>query len=100
MLINNLTSPLKYDVDTERAMNGNLAGENTKIIIVGISIIFSIIVVYFICRFKQNGIIAGVSMVMTASLLSLIIRYANIDITLNAFGRIFSAYACRCLFDK
>lgn len=100
MLINNPTVPLKYEANTEQTLNGSLAGENTQIIIIGVSTIFALIVIYFVCRYKQNGLIAGVSMIMAVSLLLLVLRYTNTEITLNTFVRTYSAYVSRCLFNK
>lgn len=99
-LINNPTLVLDYDIGVEKTVDGNLSGNVAKIIIVVVSVVFAIIVIYFICRFKLNGLIAGVSMIMSTSLLLLALRYTNTDIALNTFVRFHSTYDGRWLLNK
>lgn len=91
-LINNPTLVLDYDIGVEKTVNGNLAGNITEIIIAVVSIAFAVIIIYFICRYRENGLIAGLSMIMSASLLLLALRYTSTEITLNTFVRIYSTY--------
>lgn len=87
-LLNNEEMPLTYKIDETRPIEANLTNTDKNIIlgtIVGISLV---IIVYFICRYKLNGIFAGLTLISGIALLVLAIRYTVTEISLNSVGAI------------
>lgn len=84
MLINNHEMPLKYTMQTTETVEGNLSLNDMYILIGLITLIFVIIVIYMICRFKIDGVFAGISIISAIAILLLAIRYTNTEISLNA----------------
>lgn len=85
MLISNDEMPLTYSIETSSFVKGNMAGNNLEITILAVCLILVAIIIYMICKFRLDGIIAGISMIAGFGLFALIIRYVALDISLNTW---------------
>lgn len=85
MLIQNDQMPLTYTVETSSFVKGNLSGNNLEMIIAVVCIILALAIIYMICKYKLDGIIAGISVIAGFGILAIIIRYVALEISLNAF---------------
>lgn len=86
MLINNDTMPLEYEMGTTESTQGLITTQsvNFYILISGIIVLIVAITIFMICKFKLDGVFAGLSFVASASLCLLFIRYTGTQIFLNA----------------
>lgn len=84
MLINNGELPLTYYIDITEHVPG-IVGINTLYIIIGVlAVITLILVVYMIIRFKVDGLFTGASFISALAILSLLLRYTRVTISLGA----------------
>ncbi len=85
MLISNDKMPLTYTIGTSSFANAGLAGNALPIIIGVVCIILALTIIYMLCRFKLDGLIAGAAMLAGFGLFAIIVRYVGLEIELNTF---------------
>lgn len=73
--------PIIYEVEQNKYILSEVTQNViTKIIVVAI-IIITLAIIYIIIKYKTKGILAGISIIGYAALLLLVIRYANVEIS-------------------
>lgn len=75
--------PIIYEVEQNKYILSEVTQNViTKIIVVAI-IIITLAIIYIIIKYKTKGILAGISIIGYAALLLLVIRYANVEISVS-----------------
>lgn len=80
--------PLKYDIEKNQYILGSIAEDKLVAIeIIVMAILIAIGVIVLIVKFKTRGALAGISFIGLTSLYLLLIRYANVIISMESiFG--------------
>jgi hypothetical protein len=84
MLINNDEMPLTYEIESTIFVDGEFDNKFEVIVAVTITII-ALAFIYIIFKFKLDGLISVFTMIAGFALLSLAIKYTNVEVSLNSF---------------
>jgi len=90
--------PIKYDVDTSKYIQSDFEEEDiSKFIILATSII-TIMVIYLIFKYKKQGILLAISQIGFLAVLLVIIRYANVSLSLTGIFAIILSFIMSYIF--
>ena len=81
-------TPVVYELDTQEYVNSSVDSQKIYIGLAIAAIITIVIFEYFIIKYKNNGLLAFVATFANVALFTLLIRYTNIEISLNSFAAI------------
>lgn len=81
-------TPVVYNINTQEYANSSVDKEKINIGFAIAAIIMLVIFVYFVVKFKGDGILTFIATTANVSLFTLLIRYTNIEISLNSFAAI------------
>lgn len=94
-VIDGETLPIKYELSSDNYIVTDISNQIKVIIgIVGLVVILCISI-YFIIKFKSNGLKAAIFAIGYIAALSLVIRYTNVYLTINSF----IAFICMILLN-
>ena len=83
-ILKNGIYPIKYNIETDNFVDSEIT-DNVKSNIKNIfMILVAIVSVVLLVRFKENGLISALLSIGFISTFSLVVRYANVQITLNS----------------
>ncbi len=85
MLLNNDEMPLTYTITNSEVVRGNLAENGLKIATIIVGVIFAIIAIYSIIKYKADGLIMTISYIFASALLALLVRYTRTVVSINSF---------------
>ena len=74
--------PIVYEVNQNKYVLSEVTNQNIAIVIVVSIIILTIGIVYIIIKYKSKGILAGISIIGYIALLLVVIRYANVEVSI------------------
>lgn len=83
VFLNTDTMPLTYKIDVNKSVYSSLTDDVLKIAIIVSVVIFALLLVYMIIKYKKEALLAVVTNIGFVAILLLIIRYTNVDITLT-----------------
>lgn len=83
VFLNTNTMPLTYKIDVNKSVYSSLTDNVLKIAIIVSVVIFALLLVYMIIKYKKEALLAVVTNIGFVAILLLIIRYTNVDITLT-----------------
>lgn len=83
VFLNTDTMPLTYKIDVNKSVYSSLTDNVLKIAIIVSVVIFALLLVYMIIKYKKEALLAVVTNIGFVAILLLIIRYTNVDITLT-----------------
>lgn len=87
--------PLTYKISEQKYIESDITAENASILLYGIIGIAILLLIYFVVRFKMRGFYVWLANVGYVALLLLVLRYANVDITiLGILGILLSSVLC------
>ena len=75
--------PLKYDVIENQFIKSNILEENLIYVAYGILILLLLVVVIFTVKFKFNGLLSSLAIIGLISIVTLIIRYTNVVLSIE-----------------
>lgn len=81
--LNNGIMPLKYKVTDNKYVQSEIKTSTIKNIIIAISVIFALLLIYIIIKFKLRGVLATLSYLGFVSLYTIILRLFNVPITMD-----------------
>lgn len=81
--LNNGIMPLKYKVTDNKYVQSEIKTSTIKNIIIAISVIFAVLLIYMIIKFKLRGVLATLSYLGFVSLYTIILRLFNVPITMD-----------------
>ena len=88
MLINSGKYPIDYEVDNNRFIYADISETILMYIVLSIVVLILISFAVLIIKYKINGFLACMSFVGFISILSLVIRYTNVSISIEGIGAI------------
>lgn len=78
--------PIKYEVHQNKYIQNNIT-DLDKIVLVCVAVsILVIIMVFMAVKFKLNGIFASLSLIGYTSLLTIVLRYTNVDLSIEGIA--------------
>lgn len=81
--LNNGIMPLKYKVTDNKYVQSEIKTSTIKNIIIAISVIFALLLIYIIIKYKLRGVLATLSYLGFVSLYTIILRLFNVPITMD-----------------
>lgn len=88
MLINAGKFPIDYEVDTNRYVLSDIAEQQLLYFVAGVAIVLLVIFVISIVKYKGRGLLADISFIGFVAILSLLLRYTNVVISIEGIGAI------------
>lgn len=86
-VLNNGNAPVKYDVDENKYILSDITKDMLNKLDIGILIAIIVALLILIIRYKSNGVLAAFAYAGLVSIFALVIRYANVVISLEGeFG--------------
>ncbi len=86
VLLNNPEFPITYKVTTSEYINSNINQNIIYFAIGAIAVICAIVVIYLIAKYKTNGLICSLGIVLEIAILLLLIRYTSTVISLGTLS--------------
>lgn len=81
--------PVVYKLSAQEYVNSTVSQKNINCIIIVLAILCLILSLYFIIRFKFNGVLAVIAFVTNIALFLILIRLTKVEISLNGFAGMF-----------
>jgi len=91
MLINSGKYPITYKIDTNRFEHTDIAQQYIMYFAIVVAVLMLVVFVIFIIKYKMNGLLVSISSVGFMALLLLILRYTNVNISIEGIGAIILA---------
>ena len=99
VLLNDEQLPLTYSIEQNRYIVSDMQIENLYIPIIVLLAVFAVALVFLIIRYRKNGLLSSISIVGYTALYLLVIRYANVTITLDGIASIAITIALNYMFS-
>lgn len=87
-IINNGEVPLTYTVSTSEFVGSQLRGNTLYLIITVLCVAVVLLILYFVFKYKLDGLYAGISVISAIAILLLLLRYTKTVITLGGIAAI------------
>lgn len=79
--------PIHYDMNKNEYIQSDITTNKIQMAGIAVAVLVGIILIYFMIRFRKNGVLAAISTIGEISLFLLLIRYANVTLSLEGlFG--------------
>ncbi len=88
MLINSGKYPIDYEVQNNRFVHSDITNEQLLYFAGVVAIILLVLFVILTIKYKSKGFLASISCIGFIALLSLVLRYTNVIITIEGIGAI------------
>ena len=88
MLINSGKYPIDYEVQNNRFVHSDITNEQLLYFAGAVAVILLVIFVVLTIKYKSKGFLASISCIGFIALLSLVVRYTNVIITIEGIGAI------------
>lgn len=98
--LDNGNMPLKYTVGSNEYILSDIIENDLKIVAIIISIIVLVGIIILIAKYKTNGLIAGFSYIGLTALYLLLIRYANVMISIESICAILIILVLNYIFTQ
>lgn len=82
-ILNNGKLPMDYEISGNEFIYSEITNQEILYVMLGIAVISAIALIYLIIKYKLHGLLASFSFIGFASILLLLIRYANVAISLG-----------------
>ncbi len=90
--------PIKYDVVKNQYILSNISEQNLICIAIVIAVVVAIGIIVLIVKYKLNGLLAGISFVGLTALFIILVRYANVIISIESIFGIISILILNYIF--
>ena len=88
MLINSGKYPIEYEVQNNRFVHSDISKEQLMYFALVVAVILLVILVIFTIKYKTKGLLASISFIGFIALFSLLLRYTNVNISIEGIGAI------------
>lgn len=82
-LLNNEKMPVVYKINQNQYIASEITNQNIAIFVSLSIVIITILMIYTIIKYKEKGILAAISLIGYIAILTLVLRYTNVVITVN-----------------
>lgn len=100
MLINAGKYPIEYELTANRYVYSSISTEQLIYFVIAVLAITVIILLIFIIKYRKRGLLTSISYIGFVSLFLLILRYANVTITIEGIGGIIVVMIINLAFIK
>ena len=100
MLINSGKYPVEYELTANRYVYSSISTEQLLYFGIAVLAITVVILLIFIIKYRKRGLLISISYVGFVSLFLLILRYANVKITIEGIGGIIIVMIINLAFIK
>lgn len=83
-ILNTKVLPVVYELESDNFVKSEITAEMQKTIKIITAVIIAIVSVMYIAKFKKNGVMASILNIGYIATLSLVLKYTNVEITMNA----------------
>ena len=90
--------PIKYDISKNEYILSSIEKQDITKIIITVTIVAVIGIIVLILKYKANGLLAGISYVGLVAIYMLLIRYANVAISIESIFGIISILVLNYIF--
>lgn len=87
-LISSGKYPVEYEIENNRFVKSDITNTQLLYFAIAIAIIMFIVFVIFTIKYKLNGFLASISFIGFVAVLSLLLRYTNVIITIEGIGAV------------
>lgn len=82
-LLNNGKMPVVYQINQNQYIASEITNQNIAIFTSLSIIVTTALIIYAIIKYKEKGILGGISLIGYIAILTLVLRYTNVVITIN-----------------
>ena len=100
MLINAGKYPIEYELTANRYVYSSISTEQLIYFVIAVLAITVVILLIFIVKYRKRGLLTSISYIGFVSLYLLILRYANVTITIEGIGGIIIVMIINLAFIK
>lgn len=88
LLINSGKYPVEYEIQDNRFVYSDITMEQLMYFAIAVAVIMLIIFIIFIAKYKTKGLLASISYIGFISVLLLLLRYTNVNISIEGIAGI------------
>ena len=88
MLVNSGKYPIEYEAKTNRLVYSDISKEQLIYFALIIAILLVVVFIVFTVKYKTKGLLSSISCVGFIAILSLLLRYTNVNISIEGIGAI------------
>lgn len=88
VLLNSGSMPITYKMDVNRFVHSSITTNTILKIAIVASIIYAIILIYMVIKYKKSGVLSAIACIGFMALLLISVRVFNVDITLTGLSTI------------
>lgn len=100
MLIDSGKYPVEYEITDNRFVYSDITNEQITYFAIAIAIVMLVVFVIFTIKYKTRGLLASISCIGFASVLSLLLRYTNVNISIEGIGGIILVLIINFVINK
>ena len=100
LLVNSGKYPLVYDINVNHYVFSDITETQILYFAITIAIVMLIVFIVLSIKYKTNGMLSSISFVGFISLLSLLIRYTNVNISIEGIGAIILVFLINIIVNK
>ena len=87
-LISSGKYPVEYEITDNRFVYSDITNEQITYFAIAIAIVMLVVFVIFTIKYKTKGLLASISCIGFVAILSLLLRYTNVNISIEGIGGI------------
>lgn len=87
-LISSGKYPIEYEIGNNRFVKSDITNTQLLYFVIAVALTMFIVFVIFTIKYKANGFLASISFIGFVAVLSLLLRYTNVIITIEGIGAI------------
>lgn len=88
LLINSGKYPINYEMGDNRLVYSDITNEQLMYFSIAVAVIMLIVFIIFIAKYKTKGLLASISCIGFISILLLLLRYTNVNISIEGIAGI------------
>ena len=92
VLLNTDHMPISYKMEVNRFVYSDISSNTIKFLVIALSVIAALLVIYMIFKYGKTGLLGTFASIGFLSILLIIIRYANVQLTLSGIMTIFISF--------
>ena len=74
--------PVEYELDQNKFIFSDITNSEINIFVIITSVVVAVLIVFLVVKYKKNGILAGIAFIGYIAALLLVIRYANVEVSI------------------
>lgn len=88
MLIDSGKYPVVYEIKNNRYIYSDITNNEIMYFFIAVLVVILVVFILFTVKYKLNGLLCSISAIGLISLLSLVLRYTNVSISIEGIGAI------------